>query len=66
MDLYPGQQVFDVATGTGKTARAAARRGCEVIGLGWATSLLGRGRAAPCRYQALPVLEHWGQRVAGR
>src|SRR5712691_3566764 len=33
VDLRPGQQVLDVATGTGNTALAAARRGCEVIGL---------------------------------
>ena len=44
VDLRPGQQVLDVATGTGNTALAAARRGCEVIGLDWAAPLLMRGR----------------------
>src|SRR5262245_12315993 len=44
VDLRPGQQVLDVATGTGNTALAAARRGCEVIGLDWAAPLLARGR----------------------
>jgi ubiquinone/menaquinone biosynthesis C-methylase UbiE len=59
VDLRPGQQVLDVATGTGNTALAAARRGCEVIGLDWAPPLLDRGheRAAAER---LPVTFHEG------
>jgi ubiquinone/menaquinone biosynthesis C-methylase UbiE len=42
VDIRPGQQVLDVATGTGNTALAAARRGCDVIGLDWAAPLLAR------------------------
>jgi ubiquinone/menaquinone biosynthesis C-methylase UbiE len=38
-DLRAGQRVLDVATGSGNTAIAAARRGCEVVGMdyvpGW-------------------------------
>ena len=44
MDLRPGQQALAVATGTEKTALAAARRGCEGIGLDWTAPLLVRGR----------------------
>jgi ubiquinone/menaquinone biosynthesis C-methylase UbiE len=44
VDLRPGQHVLDVATGTGNTALAAARRGCDVIGLDWATPLLASGQ----------------------
>jgi ubiquinone/menaquinone biosynthesis C-methylase UbiE len=44
IELRPGQQVLDGATGTGNTALAAARRGCVVIGLDWAAPLLARGR----------------------
>ena len=31
--LRAGQQVFDVATGSGNTARAAARHWCDVTGI---------------------------------
>jgi ubiquinone/menaquinone biosynthesis C-methylase UbiE len=44
LDLRAGQHVLDVATGSGNTALAAARRRCEVIGLDWAPLLLERGR----------------------
>jgi ubiquinone/menaquinone biosynthesis C-methylase UbiE len=44
LDLRAGQHVLDVATGSGNTALAAARRGCEVTGLDWASRLLERGR----------------------
>jgi ubiquinone/menaquinone biosynthesis C-methylase UbiE len=54
VDLRPGQQVLDVATGTGNTALAAARRGCEVIGLDWAAPLLARGRERAAA-ERLPV-----------
>ena len=48
VDLRGGQTVFDVATGTGNTAIAAARRWCDVAAIDYVTSLLeiGRVRAA--------------------
>lgn len=44
-DLRSGERVLDVATGNGNTALAAARRGCETVGLDFVPSLLERGRA---------------------
>lgn len=44
VDLRAGQRVLDVATGTGNTALAAARRFCEVTGTDYAPSLLERAR----------------------
>jgi ubiquinone/menaquinone biosynthesis C-methylase UbiE len=54
VDLRAGQTVLDVATGTGNTALAAARRRCDVIGIDYAPSMLtlGQARAAAER---LPV-----------
>src|SRR5262249_40404581 len=60
VDLRPGQQVLDVATGTGNTALAAARRGCEVIGLDWAAPLLARGRER-AEAERLPVTFREGE-----
>ncbi|MEO8027725.1 MAG: class I SAM-dependent methyltransferase [Bryobacteraceae bacterium] len=42
--LYAGDRVLDVATGSGNTALAAARRGCVVTGLDFVEALLERGR----------------------
>jgi SAM-dependent methyltransferase len=44
VDLRAGQKVLDVATGSGNTAIAAARRGCEVTGVDYVPALLERGR----------------------
>jgi SAM-dependent methyltransferase len=43
-DLQAGWRVLDVATGSGNAAIAAARLGCEVIGVDYVPSLLERGR----------------------
>jgi ubiquinone/menaquinone biosynthesis C-methylase UbiE len=43
-DLQAGWRVLDVATGSGNAAIAAARRGCEVVGVDYVPALLDRGR----------------------
>jgi SAM-dependent methyltransferase len=43
-DLRSGWRVLDVATGSGNAAIAAARLGCEVVGVDYVPSLLERGR----------------------
>jgi ubiquinone/menaquinone biosynthesis C-methylase UbiE len=59
VDLRANHRVLDVATGTGNTALAAARRGCDVIGIDITPSLLemARQRAAA---EHLPVNFQWG------
>jgi ubiquinone/menaquinone biosynthesis C-methylase UbiE len=44
VDARAGQLVLDVATGSGNTALAAARRWCEVTGVDFAAALLERAR----------------------
>ena len=43
-DIQAGWRVLDVATGSGNAAIAAARRGCEVVGIDFVPALLERGR----------------------
>ena len=43
-NLQAGWRVLDVATGSGNAALAAARRGCDVVGIDYVPSLLERGR----------------------
>jgi ubiquinone/menaquinone biosynthesis C-methylase UbiE len=43
-DLRAGWRVLDVATGSGNAALAAARLGCEVVGVDYVPALLERGR----------------------
>jgi SAM-dependent methyltransferase len=45
VDLHAGQEVLDVACGSGNTAIAAARRFCRVTGVDYVPSLLERARA---------------------
>ena len=45
VDLHPGQEVLDVACGSGNTAIAAARRFCRVTGIDYVPTLLERARA---------------------
>jgi ubiquinone/menaquinone biosynthesis C-methylase UbiE len=43
-DLQAGWRVLDVATGSGNAAIAAARRGCDAVGIDYVPALLERGR----------------------
>ncbi|HXV57205.1 MAG TPA: class I SAM-dependent methyltransferase [Gaiellaceae bacterium] len=43
-DLHAGWRVLDVATGSGNAAIAAARLGCEVVGVDYVPALLERAR----------------------
>ncbi len=44
VDIHSAQRVLDVATGSGNTALAAARRGAVVVGIDFVPALLQRGR----------------------
>lgn len=44
VDLRGGQNVLDIATGTGNAAIAAARRSCTVTGIDYVPALIERGR----------------------
>lgn len=52
--VRPDQRILDVATGNGNAALAAARRGCEVIGIDYVPELLARGRECAAA-ERLPV-----------
>src|SRR5262245_20515721 len=53
-DLQAGWRVLDVATGSGNAALAAARRGCETVGIDYVPALLERGRIR-AEAERLPV-----------
>jgi SAM-dependent methyltransferase len=53
-DLRAGERVLDVATGSGNTAIAAARRLCDVTGADYVPALLERGRRRAAA-EGLPV-----------
>ena len=46
LDVHSTERVLDVATGSGNAALAAARRGCEVVGVDYVPTLLDRGRVS--------------------
>jgi SAM-dependent methyltransferase len=54
IDLQAGWRVLDVACGSGNAALAAARFGCDVIGIDYVPSLLDRGRRR-AQAEGLPV-----------
>ena len=65
-DIQAGWRVLDVATGSGNAAIAAARRGCEVVGIDFVPALLQRGRiraaaelARVCRPGGRIALASW-------
>ena len=44
LEVHSTERVLDVATGSGNAALAAARRGCDVVGVDYVPSLLDRAR----------------------
>jgi ubiquinone/menaquinone biosynthesis C-methylase UbiE len=44
LDVHSTERLLDVATGSGNAALAAARRGCDVVGLDYVRSLLERAQ----------------------
>jgi ubiquinone/menaquinone biosynthesis C-methylase UbiE len=62
-DLHAGQQVLDVACGSGNTALCAARRWCEVTGLDYVPSLLARARER-ARFEGMDIRFDEGDAVA--
>ena len=44
LDVHSTERVLDVATGSGNAALAAARRGCDVVGVDYVPGLLERAR----------------------
>jgi ubiquinone/menaquinone biosynthesis C-methylase UbiE len=63
-DLQAGWRVLDVATGSGNAALAAARRGCEVVGVDYVPALLERGRIrAAAEHLSVEFLEGDAERL---
>ncbi len=54
VDLRAGQRVLDLATGSGNTALAAARRNCEAVGIDYVPALIERARER-ARAERLPA-----------
>ncbi len=55
VDLQAGWNVLDVACGSGNAAIAAARCGCDVVGIDYVPALLARGRRR-AEAEGVPVL----------
>ena len=63
-DLQAGWRVLDVATGSGNAALAAARHGCEVVGVDYVPALLERGRIrAAAEHLSVEFLEGDAERL---
>ena len=50
VDVHPGWRALDVATGSGNTAIAAARRFCKVTGIDYVPALIERAKAERRRH----------------